>query len=93
MSESTPGLVTVFGCSGFVGTQVVRALARKGWRVRVAVRTPALAQDLRILGDVGQIQPVRCDITQPAEVAAALKGSSAAVNLVGILFETPGRGF
>jgi uncharacterized protein YbjT (DUF2867 family) len=93
MSESTPGLVTVFGGSGFVGTQAVRALARQGWRVRVAVRTPALAQDLRILGDVGQIQPVRCDITSPADVAAALKGADAAVNLVGILFETPGRGF
>lgn len=93
MSESTPGLVTVFGGSGFVGTQAVRALARQGWRVRVAVRKPALAQDLRILGDVGQIQPVRCDITNPADVAAALKGANAAVNLVGILFETPGRGF
>ena len=93
MSESTPGLVTVFGGSGFVGTQAVRALARRGWRVRVAVRKPALAQDLRILGDVGQIQPVRCDITKPEDVANALRGADAAVNLVGILFETPGRGF
>ena len=93
MSESTPGLVTVFGGSGFVGTQAVRALARRGWRVRVAVRRPALAQDLRILGDVGQVQPVRCDITSPDDVAAALKGADAAVNLVGLLFETPGRGF
>lgn len=93
MSVSNPGLVTVFGGSGFVGTQAVRALARQGWRVRVAVRKPALAQDLRILGDVGQIQPVRCDITSPADVAAALKGADAAVNLVGLLFETPGRGF
>jgi uncharacterized protein YbjT (DUF2867 family) len=93
MSESTPGLVTVFGGSGFVGTQAVRALARRGWRIRVAVRKPALAQDMRILGDVGQIQPVRCDITNPADVAAALKGSSAVVNLVGVLFETSGAGF
>ena len=93
MSESTPGLGTVFGGSGFVGTQAVRALARQGWRVRVAVRKPALAQDLRILGDVGQIQPVRCDITNPADVANALRGADAAVNLVGILFEMPGRGF
>ena len=93
MSEFSPGLVTVFGGSGFVGTQAVRALARCGWRVRVAVRKPHLAQDLRILGDVGQIQPVRCDITRPADVAAALKGADAAVNLVGLLYEAPGRGF
>ena len=93
MPDSTPGLVTVFGGSGFVGTQVVRALARQGWRVKVAVRRPNLAQDLRLNGDVGQIQPVRCDITRPADVEAALKGADAAVNLVGLLFETPGRSF
>lgn len=93
MSEFSPGLVTVFGGSGFVGTQAVRTLAKAGWRVRVAVRKPALAQDLRVLGDPGQIQPVRCDITRPADVAAALKGADAAVNLVGLLFQAPGRSF
>ena len=93
MAEFGPGLVTVFGGSGFVGAQAVRALARAGWRVRVAVRRPALAFDLRPLGDVGQIQPVRCDVTSKADVAAALKGADAAVNLVGVLFETPSRKF
>ena len=93
MSDITPGLVTVFGGSGFVGTQAVRALARKGWRVRVAVRNPISSVELKVMGDVGQIQPVRCDITSPEDVAAVLRGADAAVNLVGILFETPGRGF
>jgi uncharacterized protein YbjT (DUF2867 family) len=93
MSDTTPGLVTVFGGSGFVGTPVVRALARRGWRVKVAVRRPNLAQDLRLCGDVGQVQPVRCDITRPADVEAALKGADAAVNLVGLLFEGPGGKF
>lgn len=93
MSELSPGLVTVFGGSGFVGAQVVRALARRGWRVRVAVRQPGLAYDLKPLGDVGQIQPVLCDITSEADVAAALRGATAAVNLVGILYETPSRRF
>lgn len=93
MSDLTPGLVTVFGGSGFVGTQAVRALARKGWRIRVAVRNPASSVELKVMGDVGQIQPVRCDITNPEDVAKALRGAGAAVNLVGILFETPGRGF
>jgi uncharacterized protein YbjT (DUF2867 family) len=93
MSESTPGLVVVFGGSGFVGTQAVRALVKRGWRVKVAVRRPTLAIDLRVLGDVGQIQPVRCDITSRADVDQALKGADAAVNLVGLLFEAPGRGF
>lgn len=93
MAEFTPGLVTVFGGSGFVGTQVVRALARRGWRVRVAVRRPGRAWDLKPQGDVGQIQAVRCDVTDPVMIAEALKGADAVVNLVGILHETPSRKF
>ncbi len=93
MSLPGPGLVTVFGGSGFIGSQVVRALAKAGWRVRVAVRKPGMAGDLRVLGDVGQVQPVRCDVTRPADVAAALKGASAAVNLIGILYESGKRTF
>jgi uncharacterized protein YbjT (DUF2867 family) len=93
MSAFSPGLVTVFGGSGFVGAQAVRALAKAGWRVRVAVRAPNISYDLRPLGDVGQIQPVRCDITSPEDVAAALRGASAAVNLVGVLHEQGRRTF
>jgi len=93
MSAFSPGLVTVFGGSGFVGAQAVRALAKAGWRVRVAVRKPGMAFDLRPLGDVGQIQPVRCDITSKEDVAAALKGADAAVNLVGVLHEGGKRTF
>lgn len=93
MSAFSPGLVTVFGGSGFVGAQAVRALAKAGWRVRVAVRAPNASYDLRPLGDVGQILPVRCDITSAEDVAAALKGADAAVNLVGILYESGKRTF
>ena len=50
-----PGeLVTIFGGSGFVGRYVVRALCKKGYRVRIAVRNPGLAGDMRLAGDVGQ---------------------------------------
>ena len=93
MAELAPGLVTIFGGSGFVGTQVARAMARQGWRVRIAVRKPALAYELRMTGDVGQVQLTRCDITKAEDVAAALEGADAAINLVGILFETGGRKF
>ncbi|HZV84553.1 MAG TPA: NAD(P)H-binding protein, partial [Brevundimonas sp.] len=93
MSEVAPGLVTVFGGSGFVGSQVVQALARRGWRVRVAVRNPARAWKLQTAGTVGQIQALRCDATQPAQVAEALVGADAAINLIGILYESGRRTF
>ena len=93
MSEVAPGLVTVFGGSGFVGSQLVRALAKRGWRVRVAVRRPDRAWKLQTSGTVGQIQAVRCDATRPEDVAAALHGADAAINLIGILYESGRRSF
>lgn len=82
------GLVTVFGGSGFVGGQVVRALAKAGHRVRVAVRQPNLAYRMRMLGDVGQIEVVQANVRNPASIARALDGAEACVNLVGVLWES-----
>ncbi len=82
------GLVTVFGGSGFVGRQVVRALARDGWRVRVPMRRPHLGQDLRVAGTVGQVQLMQANLRFPESVDRALEGSDACVNLVALLFES-----
>ncbi len=78
-------LVTVFGGAGFVGRYAVRALAKKGWLVRVAVRRPDLAFHLQPSGGVGQITAVQANLRYPKSVAAALRNADAAVNLVGIL--------
>ncbi|MBW8882133.1 MAG: complex I NDUFA9 subunit family protein [Asticcacaulis sp.] len=86
-------VVTVFGGSGFLGKQVVRALAKQGWRVKVAVRRPTIAYDLKPMGDVGQIQVVRCDVRKEADIAAALDGANACVNLVGIRYQTLSENF
>jgi NADH dehydrogenase len=80
-------LVTVFGGSGFLGRHTVRALARAGWRIRVAVRHPNGAFFLRPLGSVGQVDFMKCDITDPDQVARAVQGANAVVNLCGILFQ------
>jgi len=84
---ATERLVTVFGGSGFVGRHVVAALAREGWRVRVACRRPDLAFFLQPLGGPGQIVSVQANLRNPDSIAAALRGADAAVNLVGILAE------
>ncbi len=78
-------LVTVFGGSGFLGRHVVRALARRGYRVRVAVRRPELAGFLQPLGFVGQIQVIQANVRFPDSVARAVDGAHAVVNLVGVL--------
>lgn len=78
-------LVTVFGGSGFIGRYVVKALARRGWRVRVAVRRPDLAGHLQPDGFVGQVQAVQANLRYPESVTRAVAGADAVVNLVGIL--------
>ena len=80
-------LVTVFGGGGFVGNNVVRILAQNGWRVRVAVRRPHLAERVRVHGQVGQIDVVAANVRMPASVGRALDGAQACVNLVGVLAE------
>lgn len=86
-------IVTIFGASGFVGRHTVRALARRGWRIRAAVRHPNLAVFLKPMGDVGQIQPLRADVTDDDAVARAVEGASAVINLVGILYERGAQTF
>ncbi|WP_442755867.1 complex I NDUFA9 subunit family protein [Methylocystis sp. JAN1] len=86
-------VVTVFGGSGFVGRYVVRALARDGWRVRIACRRPDLAFHLQPQGRVGQVMAVQANVRHPESVAAALHGASAVVNLVGILSEAGAQKF
>ena len=77
-------LVTVFGGSGFVGRHAVQALAGAGYRIRVAVRRPKAANYLQPLGQVGQIQTVKCDVRDANTIAAAVKNAHAVINLVGI---------
>ena len=86
MSANTK-LVTVFGGSGFVGRHVVRALAKRGYRVRVAVRHPELAVHLQPLGGVGQIQTVQANLRFRWSVDLAVQGADHVVNLVAILHE------
>ena len=88
-TQLKPGaLITIFGGSGFVGSHLVQALARRGYRIRVAVRRPNEALFLKTSGVVGQIEPVQANIRDDTSVAAAVEGASAVINLVGILYET-----
>jgi len=81
-------LATVFGGSGFIGRHVVRTLARRGWRVRVAVRRPDLAMFLQTTGVVGQVLPVQANLRYPESVSAALEGAEMVVNAVGVHAES-----
>src|ERR1700761_8330526 len=85
MASNLETLVTVFGGSGFLGRAVVRALCKRDYRIRVAVRRPELARHLQPLWKVEQIHGVQANLRYPASVEAAMRDADIAINLVGIL--------
>ena len=82
MASNLDTLVTVFGGSGFLGRNVVRALAKRDYRIRVAVRRPELAGHLQPLGKVGQIHSVQANLRYPASVEAAMRDSDVAIQSI-----------
>jgi NADH dehydrogenase len=86
-------LVTVFGASGFLGRHTVRALAKKGYRIRAVTRRPNLAHHLPPMGHVGQIQLFKGNVHHDEQVAEALRGARLAVNLTGVLFSRAEQSF
>ncbi len=92
-TSPAPKLVAVIGGTGFVGRQIVRRLARDGFRIRVTSRKPNLAHSVIPLGDVGQIAIVRADIRNEQDIAKAVEGAAIVINLVGILRPSGGASF
>jgi NADH dehydrogenase len=93
MPSNMETLVTVFGGSGFLGRNVVRALAKRDYRIRAAVRRPDLAGHLQPLGKVGQINAVQANLRYPESVEAATHGASVVINLVGIMAKSGAQTF
>ena len=83
-------LITVFGASGFIGSYVVKRLAKQGYLVRAAVRDPSGASFLKPMGDVGQVTPVQANVRNQESVIKVIDGADGVINLVGI-FRQIGR--
>jgi len=85
-SADAPGLVTVFGGTGFLGRRAVRHLLDHSFEVRAASRHPE-----RVQSTFGRDTPspaaIRADIHDSGSVAAALAGATAAVNAVSLYVE------
>lgn len=76
-------LVILMGGSGFLGNYVAQSLLKRGARLRIASRNPEQAFSLKPLANLGQIQFVRCNITNQRSVQAVVHGADAVVNLAG----------
>ena len=81
-------LITVFGASGFIGSYVVKRLAKQGYLVRAAVRDPSGASFLKPMGDVGQVTPVQANVRNKESIIKVIDGADGVINLVGIFRQT-----
>ena len=86
-------LITLIGGSGFLGRHIVRSLAKRGYRIRVACRRPDLAGHVQPLGVPGQIMPVQANVRYPDSLAAVSEGAHAVVNLTGVLNSAGAQSF
>lgn len=93
MDSFEPKLVTIFGGSGFVGTQIVQLLANRGHRVRIAVRRPDLAGHLKTLGVVGQVLPIQANLRNANSIQRAVHNADIVINLTGIGHEKGAQTF
>jgi uncharacterized protein YbjT (DUF2867 family) len=91
--QASDKLITIIGGSGFAGRHIVRALARRGYRIRVACRRPDLAGHVQPLGNPGQIMAVQANVRYPASLAAACDGAYAVINLTGVLHSSGAQSF
>lgn len=92
-NENAEKIITVIGGSGFVGRHVVRALAKRGYRIRVACRRPDLAGHMQPMGSPGQVMPVQANVRFPKSLEAACDGAVAVINLTGVLFSSGSQSF
>ena len=82
-------IVAVLGGSGFVGRHLCRALAAEGCRVRVATRDRERAKKQLIL--LPTVEVVDVDVHDPSALSTFVRGSDAAINLVGVLHQGSGN--
>lgn len=76
-------LVVLVGGGGFLGTRVAQELLARGARVRIASRHPERAFRIKPLGNLGQVQFARCDMTRPETLDRVVAGADAVVSLAG----------
>lgn len=68
--------------ASFVRRCVIQELAKQGYRILLATTSTQQALPVHVSGEVGQINMVACDISDPSQVEKALKGAWAVVNLI-----------
>jgi len=84
LNAGAPAIVAILGGSGFVGRVFANRLQRENLQIRILTRRRDHARELWALPDATIVE---LDVYDQAALTAALAGTAACVNLVGILNE------
>lgn len=82
--------ICLFGGTGFLGSCIIRLLAKNGHQIKIATRSTFDEDALELkstVSDPGQIKLQKINIHSDRDVENFIKGSDICINLVGILFE------
>jgi len=82
-------IATVFGSTGFLGRYVVNQLGRMGSQIIIPYRGEEKSYNhMKLMGDLGQIVPLKWDIRDKESIRQAVKHSNVIINLVGKHYDT-----
>tara|TARA_B100001123_G_scaffold239095_1_gene267634 strand:- start:608 stop:1549 length:942 start_codon:yes stop_codon:yes gene_type:complete len=91
--QNNQKIIAIFGAGGFIGKHLMRELTKLDYRIKAATRNPYLKGYLKSLGNPGQIELFKTNISKEDEVRSVLKNCDFVINLVGILYETKKQKF
>lgn len=84
---SSEDTILIFGGSGFIGSYLVKELAKTHAKIMIICRTPESHLELKVCGAVGQISLMKINISDSKAVEAAVRKSSYVINLIGSMRE------
>ena len=73
--------IIIFGGSGYVGKNLIRTFAKKGYKIIVPYQKQTNESNLRIFGNVGQIIPFHFSSLQNPKLLSLIKNADVCINL------------
>ena len=90
MSRAYVKKICLFGGTGFIGSSIVKLLAKNGHEIKIATRSPFDEDVLELkstVSDPGQIKLEKINIQSSDQIKKFVSETDICINLVGILYE------